>query len=344
MNYDSKEINRISKNLSLRLSPERKYAPKTYLSSTAFSTRNNYSPKYCCCCCGCAHYCHSLCCPCYCCCCHCCHLNFDYGSIDSPNKLNEKDRNENNKLENPNQNENEEKEPEQIQKENNYFSYEQNQFNDFLKKLIEAESRIEDAKINLSENPDFNCEEVFRLFDTYDRDILTENDLKKGLNSIGINPTDQEVRLLMKRFDLQKKGNLNYGDFFDIIVPFEKNYRNKVENRAPNSYYCRNPESLSPQTMDGLKFLFNLIINYENEINNMRKLFGSLRINLREIFGNLDKRNRGFFDVDEMKEYLQNNELMENTRDGDLLYIRLDKNRNGKIDYQEIEDEIQTLY
>ena len=31
-------------------------------------------------------------------------------------------------------------------------------------------------------------------------------------------------------------------------------------------------------------------------------------------------------------------------KDADLLFIRLDKNRNGKIDFREVEDEVQTLY
>ena len=42
--------------------------------------------------------------------------------------------------------------------------------------------------------------------------------------------------------------------------------------------------------------------------------------------------------------YLQKEGLLTNDKDADLLFIRLDKNRNGKIDYREVEDEIQALY
>jgi Ca2+-binding EF-hand superfamily protein len=233
----------------------------------------------------------------------------------------------------------------QLQNENKYFSYEQNQFNDFLKKLMEAEAQIEDAKINLSLNPDFNCEDAFRLFEENDKGYLDENDLKYGLNLIGLKPSDQDIKLLMKRFDLQKSGGINYADFFDIIVPFEKNYRLRVEDRMPNSCCpCRSLEAFSSRTINELRDLFNLIINLENEINNMRKMFGTLRLNLRDIFGNVDTSNKGFFTSEELIEYLDNNQILMNVRDADLLYIRLDKNRNGKIDYSEVEDEIQTVY
>ena len=377
------QICRVSQNLSLRLSPERKYPPRTFSSISTLETTNyrrNYTPicfpsyccyRYFCCNCCCYHYYR-------CCCCCCCPslrddcLYYDYNKMSSSEDLNnplskkygnenpsssqykrynpnenpnEKDDNQNKSLnpnenENPNQsqNPNEDQSIPQMQKQNTYFSYEQNQFNDFLRKLMEVESKIEDAKINLSQNPDFNCEDVFRLFEANDKGYLDENDIKKGLNSIGVNPSDFEIKLLMKRFDLQKNGNINYADFFDMIVPFEKNVRTKVENRNPNQ------KDFSPNTINGLKELFNLIINSENEINNMRKGFGTLRLNLRDIFGLIDKANRGYFEHGELIEYFKNNGMLNNNRDADLLFIRLDKYRKGRIDYPQVEDEIQTLY
>ena len=344
--YDSQEIGKVSQNLSLRLSPERKYRPSNNIPS--YSSKTNYSPviccqKYCCSCCCRYNFCY-----CYnpCCCCHCCILDNDYNKVDSSNKLNLQDKNDNinssglmgSTKDQTNQNPS-------LQKKNTYFTYEQNQFNDFLKKLMEMESKIEDTKTNLANNPDFNCEDAFRLFETNDKGYLDENDIKCGLSLIGINPTNQEVRLFMKRFDLQKNGYINYADFFDIVVPFEKNYRTRVENRIPNSCCpCRSPEVFSQNTVDQLRELFNLIINCENEINNMRRSFGTLRLNLRDIFGLLDKNRCGYFSNEDLLEYLDSNGILSNIRDADLLFIRLDKNRNGKIDFFEVEDEIQTIY
>ena len=344
--YDSKEIGKVSQNLSLRLSPERKYRPDNDVPS--YLSKTNYSPIRCCkyfcnCCCR-YHYVY-----CFnpCCCCHCCPtLNYDYNKLDSSEKLNPQDKNDNiNSSELMGSTKNQTNPNPTLQKQNTYFTYEQNQFNDFLRKLMEVESKIEDAKINLANNPDFNCEDAFRLFETNDKGYLDENDIKCGLNLIGINPTNQEVRMLMKRFDLQKNGYINYADFFDIVVPFEKNYRTRVENRCPKSCCpCRSPEVFNKKTVDELRELFNLIINCEDEINNMRKLFGTLRLNLRDIFGLLDKNRCGYFSNDELMEYLGNNGILSSNRDADLLFIRLDKNRNGKIDFPEVEDEIQTVY
>ena len=75
--YDSQEISKVSKNLSLRLSPERKFRPEI-----------TYCHRCCCCPCRCCYHCH--CCPCTC-------------FLHSPTKLRfNKSLEENNSLKNEN--------------------------------------------------------------------------------------------------------------------------------------------------------------------------------------------------------------------------------------------------
>jgi Ca2+-binding EF-hand superfamily protein len=227
----------------------------------------------------------------------------------------------------------------------NYNAFEKGQFNDFLKELMAIESEIERIKIDLSINPDFNCEDAFRMFELDGRDFLDKDDLKYGLNLLNLYPTDHELGLLIKRFDLQKQGVITYADFFDIIVPFEKENRTLVEERLPRSCCsCRSIDAFSFGTINTLKNLFNLIINAENQINNMRRSMGTLRIKLRDIFGLIDSMKRGYFNNGDLLVYLQKEGILVDDKDVDLLFIRLDKNRNGKIDYREVEDELQTLY
>ena len=330
----SSDLNRVSQNLSLRLSPQRRYPP---------SMTTLCRPCYVCCCnpCICCRYrcCH---CCCYPCCCSPC-LNFDYSSPL------EKDKNlkfSKNMIDDKNVDQNEPlKEEEKEKIVNEYKNYEKNKFNDFLRKLMEIESRIEDAKISLAINPDFNCEDAFRLFESNDKGFLDKTDIKNGLNLLCIFPTNKELDLLMKRFDLQKNGYLNFADFFDMVVPFEKSYRERVENRCPQSCCpCRSPDVFSDKTIYYLKNLFTLLIDSENEINDLRKMMGTVRLKLNDIFALLDQDGKGFFENKEMIEYFENNGLLDDNKAADLLFIRLDKNRNGKIDFPEVEDELQTLY
>ena len=54
-----------------------------------------------------------------------------------------------------------------------------------------------------------------------------------------------------------------------------------------------------------MKNLFNLIINAENQINNMRRTMVTLRIKLRDIFGLIDYMRRGYFDNNDLLEYMK---------------------------------------
>ena len=83
---------------------------------------------------------------------------------------------------------------------------------------------------------------------------------------------------------------------------------------------------------------------YESEINNNRKLFGTLRLKLRDIFGLLDYLRCGYFTNSDLIVYLRNRGLFTTNKQVDLLFIRLDKYRNGKIDFRNVEDELQTVY
>ena len=333
--YDSKEISKISKNLSLRLSPERKYGPEV-----------TSCPRCYCSPCKCCYHCH--CCPCT------CFLHSPtrhrncspFGNDSALNSLKDKYSPKSfDLMGSTNYGTNQSpKRPINTFIEN-YNAYEKGQFNDFLKELMSIENEIERVKIDLSINPDFNCEDAFRMFELDGRDFLDKDDLKYGLNLLNLYPTDHELRLLIKRFDLQKQGVITYADFFDIIVPFEKENRILVEERLPRSCCsCRSIDAFSFGTINALKNLFNLIINAENQINNMRRSMGTLRIKLRDIFGLIDSMKRGYFNNGDLLVYLQKEGILVDDKDVDLLFIRLDKNRNGKIDYREVEDELQTLY
>ena len=237
-----------------------------------------------------------------------------------------------------------------INKENNFQSkinlneFEKNQFNDFLKVLMKAEKEIEQIKIDLALRPDFNCEDAYRIFEKNGRGFLTKNDLKYGLFLLGINVDDFIINLLFKRFDLQNQDEINYADFFDMLIPFEKKYRNDVEKREPKASISQKIGIFSEETVICLRNVFNLIISFENGINEMRKGFSILIRRIKDIFKMFDIKGLGYFNFEEFIRYLKENDMLDESLSIDLLFIRLDKNRNGKIDFSEIADEIEALY
>ena len=282
--------NNINPNLSLRLSPQRKYPPL----NTCYTCKNN---------------------PCIC-------PKNNYSPIKLPSNTFKKNNN----------NISDEKE-------------EDNLLNKYLKNLMDAEKRIEDLKMELAMRDDFNCEDAFRIFEKNNKGFLTNEDLKNGLISLDIYATDSDVRSLMKRYDLNKKGFLNYVDFFDMIIPYEKDFRNLVEDKSPKSCCaCKSPDIFMFTTKLFLKNLFKDLIDYENKLNLMKKNYDIINMNLRDIFNSIDISNIGVLTIDNLLGYLDKNGLLDNKKDGNLLFIRFDKNRDGNVDFEEFEDEFKIDY
>ena len=224
--------------------------------------------------------------------------------------------------------------------------YEENQFNEFLKDLMLAESDIEKIKIELVKCDDFSIEDCFRIFEQKENNnVLYPEEIKCGLKLLGVFLSDFELKLFFNRFDLMKKGYINYSNFFDIFIPFSKTYRSLSEKKEPNSCCnCRCPDVFSNSTLSILKNLIDAIIKYENKFNVMRRGFTTLNLKLKKNFGKIDMGKNGYFSHDDLVLYMEKNRIFTDEKELDLLFIRLDKNRNGKIDYKEIYDETHPIY
>ena len=219
-------------------------------------------------------------------------------------------------------------------------------FNSYLKTLIDGETEIELYKVELALKQDFNCEDFFRLFEYEGKGLIFPEDLHFGLNLLNLKPNEQIINLLMKRFDLLKENRLNFGDFFDMVVSFQKSYRNLVEKRVPLS---ENPENildiLDNETISCFKVLMVSIIEFEYRINNLRKEINLEEDKIKELFDIIDENKKGFLIYDDFVKYLIKNVIDSNNNQLgiDLLFIRLDKGRKGKLFLDNFIDELNIV-
>ena len=88
-----------------------------------------------------------------------------------------------------------------------------------------------------------------------------------------------------------------------------------------------------------------MFLDYEKKLNEKKKDFSGVRCRLREIMGEIDIDGVGYFNEKDFLNYLEKNNLLkDNENEWDLVFIRFDKNRDGKVDYWELEDELMATY
>lgn len=212
----------------------------------------------------------------------------------------------------------------------------------YFYKLIDNESKIEEAKINLIMRSDFNVEDAFRIFENPESENISFSDLQKGLKQLGIFTSLREVKLLLRRADIQKKGYINYSDFFDLLVPFQKKYRDNAERRIPSSFIpsYNKSEIFLLSTKIYLTNLFRLIISCEDQLNIIRENIIEAKIQIEKIFNKIDSTGLEYISDMELYLYLKNSGIDCNELQNALVFIRFDKNRDGKIQIWEIEEEL----
>ena len=190
---------------------------------------------------------------------------------------------------------------------------------------------------------DFNAEDAFRLFEKGGTGVVNKNDLKYGLKLLGIKPTNRIIELIFNKYDLDGNNFLDYDDVFDMVIPFKDEDRKEEERRVPNkNINNRNIDIFSPRTRELFKKLFLVIIEEEERL---EKLKEKLNINeefLKEIFDKININKDGICDKYEFSNYCIRKKICKEKKDAYLVFIRLNRNRDGGLETQEFRDELKS--
>ena len=214
----------------------------------------------------------------------------------------------------------------------------------FFELLYTTEQTLEHMKIRLSQRNDFNVDDAFTFFEEhpFTKNVLTERDVHFGLRKLSIYPTHNEIDLLIKRYSLMKEKHLNYSDFFNMLVPYMKTYRNVIACKRGNSFEKGN--IFLCETLKNMGDVLEKAIVLENKIELLRrKIRSSYMINLKEFVNGVDKGKKGFLNVNDVRRYYKDVIYSGSSGSGvgcdvycDLVYLRLDRQRKGKITYEDI--------
>ena len=206
-------------------------------------------------------------------------------------------------------------------------SFTQNDFNNFINLIMHYETLIECKKLELACNyPDYNVEDLFSLFESpqTQNDILSFQDLRNGFCNLGFNISNEDLNIFIKRYNLECVNGISYSDFFDIVVPFDKIKRDEIENRNDNI--------LTNQTVEKFKELIDLIFTAERAIEDERIRINNLNgFNLGLVFNGERKFEGNCANDDDLEDFLKRKGISFEQKGADLLFIRLDRNRDGCV-------------
>lgn len=217
----------------------------------------------------------------------------------------------------------------------------QNLIVEYFLLLIEVEKILELEKIELSSKSDFNIDDALNVFRKSNPDYISASELKNGLNKLGVIANNDEVELLIKKYSTNNEFVIDNSGFFDMLVPFDKNYREIVEKRKPLPYLKNKEIIFSDLTRQSLVNFFKIIISCEITLEKKRKyLRENANINFNNFYNMIDNENKGFITIDDFFRFFSSLNYEIEAKYIYLLFLRIDRKKIGIIEQIDLMNEI----
>lgn len=92
-----------------------------------------------------------------------------------------------------------------------------------FRELIRLEADVDNYRMGVAYQPDFNLLDAFNMFDKAGKGWITANEIMEILGEHGSFPHKDEVYLFVRRFDRNGDNRLLYSEFCDAFTPYDHN-------------------------------------------------------------------------------------------------------------------------
>jgi len=218
----------------------------------------------------------------------------------------------------------------------------EDEFVETLKNLVELDVDLERAKQTLARRNDFTLFDGFRVFDYSSHGFATLDEIMEGFEVFHIYPTREEARLFLMRYDQKKNNELNFDEFCEAFEPLDEDACDVLAKRTemyPDGYYRRRDE-FSASTIDAFARVLKLQIEAEVNAEALRqKHEEDSNFRYDDAFATINKWGEDYLTTEDFEELFRKYGFEATDSELDVLMNRFDKDKDGKVSYDEFFDE-----
>ncbi|OMJ83748.1 hypothetical protein SteCoe_15290 [Stentor coeruleus] len=223
----------------------------------------------------------------------------------------------------------------------NKVSIEEKELVNWFKEEIKISRNIETMKNELAFKHDFNLIDAFRMFDTHNYGSITLADFEATFHSLSFNAAKEDLYLLIKHFSHLQNNRINLADFSVIFLPKQEEYAYILKNRLSSNPSVNRFHVFSNETIELFLSIFRLVLDFESLAERVRQRLSRIpNFSFHQAFITIDKDRNGYITIDEFQLLLQNHGIIATSKDLQNLLHIYDKNRDGKISYNEFVKEV----
>ncbi|OMJ66559.1 hypothetical protein SteCoe_36556 [Stentor coeruleus] len=208
---------------------------------------------------------------------------------------------------------------------------------DFIFSICEGEKEVEQARINLSENRDFDPYSAFREIDRLGLGSISYLNIRDFLDKNRVSCTNQEIISMIKQYDSDSDTKLVLSEFHQLVLPSTSIVlRDLALQRGPY-----------PRVTLDVEFLLARLL--EKELSLQRRLELSRRdlalrpdFSVVSGFSQIDYPSTSFLTRDKLNDFLRRNGKIAFIEDLDALLRRVDVDGDERLSFSEFSDFLRT--
>lgn len=181
------------------------------------------------------------------------------------------------------------------------------------------------------------------MIDLHSKGWVTAPQLQESLQQHSLFSHKDDIYTFVRRFDQDSDGRFVYSDFCDAFTPRDQYFANLIGFR--NADFIHRQEHkfnyFDPETRELFLRCFRVHFEIEESIELIKqRLTRRPKFTARDAFDFLDVDGHGFVTLEGLKRIFHQNKYYPTDEDLIRLVYRFDKNKNGRISYQEFVDAI----
>ena len=222
-----------------------------------------------------------------------------------------------------------------FQNKNKYIIY----FLDFIIDKISKKNLIESLKETLCLQQDISLPNLFYIFDTSKNEKIKKENFIEICNKLKLFPTEDQIYLLYKKYDLDNDDILNYEEFCHMILPLKDEYLSIIKNRQEN---IEGFSEISKESNIILKELIKAFIQVESYFYELKNTLKLNNFSCKETWNLIThySSNDDRLSKNEFKLFLEDNNTFLTQFEIDLIFNDMDLDNDGIINFNDFEREI----
>ncbi|EAS06649.3 CAF1 family ribonuclease (macronuclear) [Tetrahymena thermophila SB210] len=211
---------------------------------------------------------------------------------------------------------------------------------EYMQAIIDLEREIENNRIKIVRQQDYSVQLFYEIFDANESGYIIVEEFVQGLKKLGIQAEQNDVRLLVNRYSIDKNNKIDQQEFINMVVPKTYSHIESIFVRKP--YISE--KNMRQDTRELMAKLMKSLLNSEIVLEQIRKKIEQKQITSAQLFTSLCDGPEDSVNKQNLRQFLVKIGVFVNREEIPQIMQHFDLRDMGFFRLQEFEAELKPRF